>query len=93
MRVFIAGIDGYLGWSLSMYLTKRGHEVAGADNYYRRDWVQEMGSQSVTPIQKMTDRLEVFRKNLDLYFWLYGVIFYKIYTLERKRLPDENLIS
>ncbi len=63
MRVFIAGVDGYLGWPLSMYLAKRGHEVAGADNYYRRDWVQEMGSQSATPIQKMTDRLEVFRKN------------------------------
>ena len=63
MRVFIAGVDGYLGWPLSMYLTKRGHEIAGADNYYRRDWVQEMGSQSATPIQKMTDRLKVFREN------------------------------
>ena len=63
MRVFIAGVDGYLGWPLSMYLIKRGHEVAGADNYYRRDWVQEMGSQSATPIRKMTERLEVFREN------------------------------
>ncbi len=63
MRVFIAGVDGYLGWSLAMYLAKRGHEVAGADNYLRRDWVQEMGSQSATPIVKMTDRLEAFREN------------------------------
>jgi UDP-sulfoquinovose synthase len=69
MRVFIAGVDGYLGWPLSLYLTKRGHEVAGADNYYRRDWVQEMGSQSATPIRKMTERLkafhETFGKNLQ----------------------------
>jgi UDP-sulfoquinovose synthase len=63
MRVFIAGVDGYLGWPLSMYLRKRGHEVAGADNYYRRDWVQEMGSQSATPIRKMTERLVAFREN------------------------------
>ena len=63
MRVFIAGVDGYLGWPLSMWLVKRGHEVAGADNYYRRDWVQEMGSQSAMPIKKMTDRLEAFREN------------------------------
>ncbi|MBI5195891.1 MAG: NAD-dependent epimerase/dehydratase family protein [Nitrospirae bacterium] len=63
MRVFIAGIDGYLGWALAMYLTKRGHEVSGADNYLRRDWVQEMGSQSATPICKMTERLEAFREN------------------------------
>jgi UDP-sulfoquinovose synthase len=65
MRVFIAGVDGYLGWSLSMYLTKRGHKVAGADNYYRRDWVQEMGSQSATPILRMTERLEAFRENFS----------------------------
>lgn len=63
MEVFIAGVDGYLGWALSLYLAKRGHEIAGADSYYRRDWVQEMGSQSATPIRKMTERLEAFRKN------------------------------
>lgn len=63
MRVFIAGVDGYLGWPLSMHLTKRGHEVAGADNYYRRDWVQEIGSQSATPICRMTERLEAFHEN------------------------------
>lgn len=63
MRIFIAGVDGYLGWPLSMYLIKRGHEVAGADNYYRRNWVQEMGSQSATPIRKMTERLVVFHEN------------------------------
>lgn len=65
MRVLIAGVDGYLGWPLAMYLTKRGHTVAGADNYYRRDWVQEMGSQSATPICRMTERLEAFRENFD----------------------------
>jgi len=63
VEVFIAGVDGYLGWALSLYLAKRGHEIAGADSYYRRDWVQEMGSQSATPIRKMTERLEAFRKN------------------------------
>ena len=63
MRVFIAGVDGYLGWSLSMYLSKRGHQVAGADCYHRRDWVAEMGSQSATPIRRMTERLQAFREN------------------------------
>jgi len=63
MRVFIAGIDGYLGWALAMHLTQKGHEVAGTDCYFRRDWVQEMGSQSATPIRKMTERLEAFKDN------------------------------
>lgn len=63
MRVFIAGVDGYLGWPLAMYLVSRGHEVAGADCYFRRDWVAEMGSQSATPIERMTMRLQAFREN------------------------------
>ncbi len=63
MRVFIAGVDGYLGWPLAMYLTARGHDVAGADCYHRRDWVAEMGSQSATPIKRMTGRLQAFREN------------------------------
>jgi len=65
MRIFIAGIDGYLGWPLAMYLTARGHEVAGADCYLRRKWVAEMGSQSATPIRRMTERLQSFRENFN----------------------------
>jgi UDP-sulfoquinovose synthase len=60
MRVFIAGMDGYLGWSLAQYLTARGHEVAGADNFFRRQWVDEMGSWSATPLPSMAERLRAF---------------------------------
>jgi UDP-sulfoquinovose synthase len=60
MRVFIAGVDGYLGWALAVSLAHHGHEVAGIDAYYRRDWVAEMGSQSATPIRRMTERLHAF---------------------------------
>ena len=60
MRVFIAGMDGYLGWSLAQHLAGRGHEVAGADNFSRRRWVEEMGSASATPITGMQERLEAF---------------------------------
>lgn len=64
MRVLISGVDGYLGWALSIYLAKRGHEVAGIDNYLRRAWVGEMGSQSAIPIPRMADRLLAYRRNL-----------------------------
>lgn len=63
MKVFIAGIDGYLGWSLAVYLGAKGHEVSGVDTYFRRDWVAEMGSQSATPIRRMTERLEAFNEH------------------------------
>jgi UDP-sulfoquinovose synthase len=60
MRVFIAGVDGYLGWPLALALAERGHEVAGIDAYFRRDWVAEIGAQSATPIRRMTERLQAF---------------------------------
>jgi UDP-sulfoquinovose synthase len=69
MKVFIAGIDGYLGWALSQYLTARGHEVAGVDLLLRREWVEEVGSHSALPVYSREERLAAFRekygKDLD----------------------------
>ncbi len=61
MRVFIAGIDGYLGWPLAIYLSARGHEVAGADLLLRRDWVAEVGGISAQPIASRDERLIAFK--------------------------------
>lgn len=71
MRVFIAGVDGYLGWSLAQYLAARGHEVAGADAFFRRRWVDEMGSWSAIPVAPMGERLAAFRERFgkELRFW------------------------
>jgi UDP-sulfoquinovose synthase len=63
MRVLIAGIDGYLGWALAQYLTHRGHKVGGVDAFFRRRWVNEMGSQSAIPIAPMERRLEAFSEH------------------------------
>lgn len=63
MKVFIAGIDGYLGWTLAQYLTARGHEVAGADKMLRREWVAEMNSQSAMPIYSREERLAAFKEH------------------------------
>jgi UDP-sulfoquinovose synthase len=71
MRMFIAGMDGYLGWSLAQHLTRRGHEVAGADALYRRSWVTEMGSVSAIPIADVEDRLRALREHSrqEIPFW------------------------
>jgi UDP-sulfoquinovose synthase len=63
MRVLITGVDGYLGWTLALCLAARGHEIAGIDNYSRRRWVGEMGSQSAIPIAAMAERLSAFRRH------------------------------
>ncbi|MFW6109718.1 MAG: NAD-dependent epimerase/dehydratase family protein [archaeon] len=62
MKVMIMGMDGYLGWPLAMYLADRGHKVCGIDNMLRRKMVAEIGSQSITPIKKMEERLEAYKK-------------------------------
>lgn len=61
MKVFIAGIDGYLGWPLAQYLASRGHTIAGVDHLLRRQWVEELGSQSALPIRSIDERQQVFQ--------------------------------
>mgnify|MGYP005838470925 CR=1 FL=1 len=63
MRVFITGIDGYLGWALAQYMTAQGHEVAGADLMLRREWVAEVNSTSAIPIYSREERVEAFEKH------------------------------
>jgi UDP-sulfoquinovose synthase len=70
MRIFITGIDGYLGWALAQYLVARGHTVAGADTMFRRQWVEEMNSQSALPVFSREERIAAFKERygVDLDF-------------------------
>jgi UDP-sulfoquinovose synthase len=62
MRTLVLGMDGYIGWSLSMHLAKRGHTVSGVDNLSRRANVESVGSQSAIPILDMDDRVRTFKR-------------------------------
>lgn len=57
MRVFIAGIDGYIGWPLALNLAKTGYAVAGVDNGSRRDLVGRVGGRSAIPILELNERV------------------------------------
>jgi len=64
MRVYVVGVDGYLGWSLAQYLAAQGHTVDGVDNLLRRErWVPDMKSQSVIPIASPEERIKAFKKH------------------------------
>ena len=52
MRVIVTGGDGYLGWPQAMYLSKRGYEVCVVDNFSRRLWDLEGGTESLIPIAR-----------------------------------------
>jgi len=62
MRICVLGGDGYCGWATALYLSRKGHDVAIVDNFLRRQWDHELGVQTLTPIQPLSDRLRVWQE-------------------------------
>lgn len=62
MRVLILGGDGYLGWPTAMYFSKRGHDVRVVDDFTRRRCHLEQGSDSLTPVATLQERVRVWRE-------------------------------
>jgi UDP-sulfoquinovose synthase len=57
MRLLILGGDGYLGWPTALRFSARGHDVTVLDNFVRRRWVEGVGSDSLTPILDLEQRI------------------------------------
>ncbi len=66
MRVMILGIDGYLGWTLALWLGDLGCDVSGVDNHSRRGWLKERGADTVVPISCMNERLHAANEILGI---------------------------
>jgi UDP-sulfoquinovose synthase len=62
MRVLILGGDGYLGWPTAMRFSARGHEVSVVDNFSRRRWHEQQGTNSLTPIRTLEERIQAWRE-------------------------------
>src|SRR5208337_1621905 len=62
MRIAVLGGDGYCGWATALYLSNKGHSVAIADNFARRQWDHELGAQTLTPIRPLAERLAVWQE-------------------------------
>ena len=94
MRIFIAGIDGYLGWPLAQHLASRGHDIAGADGFLRRRCVEEMGSWSAVPIASMRERVKAFRENWgkDLLFWKGDLRQYQLVEMIFREFEPEAVV-
>jgi UDP-sulfoquinovose synthase len=60
MRILVLGGDGYLGWPTALHLSEVGHEVAVADNFARRHYDNEMGVESLVPIESLQTRVRVW---------------------------------
>ncbi len=62
MRVLILGGDGYLGWPTAMRFSARGHEVSVVDNFSRRMWHERHGTDSLTPIRPLDERIAAWHE-------------------------------
>jgi UDP-sulfoquinovose synthase len=60
MRITVLGGDGYCGWATALYLSKRGHSVAIVDSLVRRQWDEDLGVATLTPVHSLAQRLEAW---------------------------------
>ena len=62
MKILVLGGDGYLGWPTALHLSERGHDVAVADNFARRQYDYELGAESLVPIETLQTRVAAWRE-------------------------------
>jgi len=63
MSIIVTGGDGYIGWPTGLRIADRTDErVVLVDNLARRDWVEEVGSVSATPVPDVETRLAAARE-------------------------------
>jgi UDP-sulfoquinovose synthase len=60
MKILVLGGDGYLGWPTGLHLSDRGHDVAIADSFVRRNYDFEMGTESLVPIRSLRQRVRTW---------------------------------
>jgi UDP-sulfoquinovose synthase len=71
MKVLVIGGDGYCGWATALHLSNRGYQVGILDSLVRRLWDAQLGSDTLTPISSIQQRLQRWRdltgKSIDLF--------------------------
>ena len=61
-RIIVLGGDGFCGWPTSLRLSQAGYDVTIVDNLSRRKIDVELGTQSLTPIETIENRLAVWKE-------------------------------
>ncbi|MGH9074890.1 MAG: NAD-dependent epimerase/dehydratase family protein, partial [Acidimicrobiales bacterium] len=62
MKILVLGGDGYLGWPTALHLSRAGHDVGVVDNLVRRHYDLEMGVDSLVPIARLQQRVQVWEE-------------------------------
>jgi nucleoside-diphosphate-sugar epimerase len=63
MTILVTGGDGYVGWPTGLRIARRTDDrVVLIDNLARREWVEDVGSVSATPVATPEERLQAARE-------------------------------
>jgi len=89
--VIVFGGDGFCGWPTALYLSKQGYDVIIVDNLSRRKIDVELECDSLTPIQPINKRIEVWKhltgKNIDFQYIDLSEHYHRILTLLKEVQP------
>lgn len=70
-RVMVIGGDGYCGWATALHLSNKNYEVAIVDNLVRRQFDDQLGLDSLTPIASIHNRIRRWKsitgKTIELF--------------------------
>ena len=90
-RILILGGDGFCGWPTALHLSSKGYEIVIVDNLSRRNIDNELECNSLTPIQPMSTRLQVWKEvsGRDIQFYRFDVAkhYHRLLTLLIKFQP------
>ncbi|GGN92103.1 NAD-dependent epimerase/dehydratase family protein [Haloarcula pellucida] len=67
MTVLVTGADGYIGWPTALRIANRTDDrVLLVDNFARREWVEEVGATSATPVASIDERIRAAEETLGV---------------------------
>lgn len=94
MRVLVLGADGYLGWPTCLYLSKRGHQVMGVDNYFRRQAALELDCEALVPTPNLLRRSAIWNElsGLEVPMWIGDITDYPFLASVFERFSPEAVI-
>jgi UDP-sulfoquinovose synthase len=90
--VIVFGGDGFCGWPTALYLSNHGYEVTIVDNLSRRKIDVELECDSLTPIQPIHKRVEIWNKltgkKIDFQYIDISKHYHRILTLFKEIKPQ-----
>lgn len=91
-KVIVLGGDGFCGWPTSLFLSNHDYEIIIVDNLSRRKIDLELGTNSLTPISTIYERIdkwkEITGKKIKFHLFDVSEHYHRLLTLFKQEKPD-----